>query len=60
MNTQGAAENNAMVGSVNQSGTIPNEDNQRESSTQSAKVYYIKYLRDFLCTFIFMYLFIFV
>ncbi len=38
MNTQGAAENDAMVGSVNQSGTIPNEDNQRKASTQSAKV----------------------
>ncbi|XP_016329079.1 protein transport protein Sec16B isoform X3 [Sinocyclocheilus anshuiensis] len=33
----GAAENDAMVGSVNQSGTIPYQDNQRESSTQSAK-----------------------
>ncbi len=38
MNTQDAAENDAMVGSVNQSGTIPNEDSQIKSSTQSAKV----------------------
>ncbi|KAK2889126.1 hypothetical protein Q8A67_014501 [Cirrhinus molitorella] len=35
----GSAENDAIVGSVNQSGsgTIPSEDNQRESSTQSTK-----------------------
>ncbi|XP_050968691.1 protein transport protein Sec16B isoform X1 [Labeo rohita] len=32
-----SAENDAVVGSVNQSGTIPSEENQRESSTQSAK-----------------------
>ncbi len=38
MNTQGAAENDVMDGSVNQSGTIPNEDSQRKASTQSAKV----------------------
>ncbi|XP_067315638.1 protein transport protein Sec16B isoform X2 [Pseudorasbora parva] len=33
----GAAENNAIVGSVNQYGTIPSEDNNREANTQSVK-----------------------
>lgn len=36
---QDAAENDAVVGSVNQNGTNPSEDNNREANTLSATVY---------------------
>lgn len=36
---QGAAENDAVVESVNQSGTNPSEDNNREDNTLAATVY---------------------
>lgn len=36
---QGASENDAVVESVNQSGTNPSEDNNREDNTLAATVY---------------------
>jgi len=42
---QGAAENDAVVESVNQSGTNPSEDNKREANTPSATVLHQMFTR---------------